>query len=663
MRVLNFTLVDAFGVLLGSLLFPLVMLIPGYVLGWVFDLFDFRHRLLGTRLAVGVLLSLAFSPVLFYLTSLLFSMQAAFALLAIFAIFFLFLLVREWHIFRADVRWKFFIWLGAAWMAFVTLSLVNLQWGNQLWLSIVAFDQTGRVSIVDAVTRSGVPPANPSYFTGEAVPLTYLYYFWYILCSLVDGLGVSLVDARAALNASSVWAGFGLIAAVLFYLQQRNGSAWQGMWRGVALIAVSGLDALPAAMLMLATGQVIGSVDVWNTWIVSWASSAMWVPHHVAALTVGMTAILLLHYTRRATLSNRCAYPLFAGAALASAFGLSVWVTFVFAVFWITWFTVLLLRRERDFALSVFLSAFAALLFSVPFLVGLLSSPSAGGLPISVEVRSFLQLESAAKDLPAFEHSLLMLAALPFNYLFELGFFFLAGMLWLSSRNAKAVFSNPFYLAEALLLAVTLLIGSFLRSTLGSNDLGWRSWLVGQFVLLVWGVDVWLSAPDLPSSTRRILLSFAVLGAFTSVMDAALLRTAWVRMTSVEESRRYYSARLAYEFIRDHTPEAAIIQTNPADYVDRPSGLYGSRQMVVSNRTPYETDIHADYQSLASGLIPLFSGKLTDWQTMDEVCAWHGVNVLIFDDTDPAWKTLNALTTRRAPLYANLHYIVFACGE
>ena len=41
----------------------------------------------------------------------------------------------------------------------------------------------------------------------------------------------------------------------------------------------------------------------------------------------------------------------------------------------------------------------------------------------------------------------------------------------------------------------------------------------------------------------------------------------------------------------------------------------------------------------------------------------HGVNVLIFDDTDPAWKTLNALTTRRAPLYANLHYIVFACGE
>ncbi len=660
MTALNFTLIDLLGVWVGVLLFSLTALLPGYAAGWAFHLFDFRRRLFGSRLVIGVVLSLAFSPIFIYLTALIFSLKTAavgLALLLIIPIF------KEKNIKRFNKRWRFFAWVGAAWAVFAAFALVNLQWGNSLWLSIVSFDQTGRVSIVDAITRSGVPPINPSYYPGEAVPLMFLYYFWYILCSLIDMLGGSVVDARAALNASSIWAGFGLIAIVLLYLRLRNGDAWQTAWRGVALLSVSGLDVLPALMLMLATRQIIGSVDVWNTWIVSWVGSALWVPHHLAALVAALTAILLIQYARHKDIPHRRLYPLFAGAALASAFGLSVWVTFVFGVFWLLWFITLVVRREQGSAWAVFLSAAAALFFSSPFLVGLIqSASSAGEFPIIFEVRSFLQLESFVKDLPVVWRSLVMLAALPFNYILELGFFSLAGLLWFTLHDRTSFLSNPFYLAELLLLAVTLMIASLLRSTLGSNDLGWRAWLAGQFVLLIWGVDVWI-ALQIPLRTKRILLIFALFGILSTAMDAALLRSAWVFMTDGEESRRYYSARLAYEFIRDHTPDSAIVQNNPFHFVDRPSGLYGTRQMVISSRTPYGMVTEAEFERLSNSVGALFLAQTADWQEADQICAKHAINIFILSSADPAWQNLSALKIQRAPRYENAYYAIFDCGE
>ena len=95
------------------------------------------------------------------------------------------------------------------------------------------------------------------------------------------------------------------------------------------------------------------------------------------------------------------------------------------------------------------------------------------------------------KEWSPIARSLIMLAVLPINYLFELGFFFIAGIYWFKIKGKETYRSNPFYLAEILLLAVVLFIGSCLRSTLiTTNDLGWRAWLPGQFILLIWGVDI-----------------------------------------------------------------------------------------------------------------------------------------------------------------------------
>ena len=99
-------------------------------------------------------------------------------------------------------------------MAFCIFCLVDIQLGNRLYYTVIGLDYTTRAALIDAITRTGVPPINPSYYPGHPEQLTYLYYFWYILGSLVDQLGGKWVDSRAALIASVCWCGLGLMATI-----------------------------------------------------------------------------------------------------------------------------------------------------------------------------------------------------------------------------------------------------------------------------------------------------------------------------------------------------------------------------------------------------------------------------------------------------------------
>ena len=53
------TLRDLVSFFLAVGLFGLVLFVPGFVLGWLCDVLDFRRRPLATQLALGVLLSVA----------------------------------------------------------------------------------------------------------------------------------------------------------------------------------------------------------------------------------------------------------------------------------------------------------------------------------------------------------------------------------------------------------------------------------------------------------------------------------------------------------------------------------------------------------------------------------------------------------------------------
>ena len=680
---MNFTLQDILGATLAFCLFPLVIVFPGYIFGWVLDLFDFKRRQPIVRLGIGIVLSFVISPIVLHLTSSLLSFNFSLLTLTGFAAAFAIIILREKPVSTSKTKRhaKPFFGIGICWAAFAILSLINIQWKDHLYFSVTSFDQTTRVAIIEAMTRTGIPPINPSYYPGHPVQLTFLYYFWYILCSMIDAIGGQYVDARAALNASSAWAGLGLMAVVALYLWQRNAirgeSAWRSARIGIGLLAVSGLDVIPIAMLMLATGQIVGSIDVWNTWIQSWIASALWVSHHIASLIAGLSAMMLAQSARGRSTSKQFVILTIAGLGFASALGLSMYVTLVFVVFWGAWLVAIFLQKtDRSVILPMIFSGIVAILLASPFLMGLLQGGGggAGHFPIIFEVRTFLQLESFVKDWSPIARSLIMLAVLPINYLFELGFFFMAGLYWFKIKDKMTFRSNPFYLAEILLLIIVLLVGSCLRSTLiTSNDLGWRAWLPGQFILLIWGVDVLenlvFTSNPVSSITgeakknRNLLLVFLSIGILTSAMDAVLLRTAWPVMTGAGATRKYYSARLAYDYLRDNIPVGVITQNNPLNYVDRPSGLYGTHQMVIADRTSYgvSRDI---FNKLADEIGVIFTSEnVNDWQFTDRICRKHSIELLIIEDTDPIWNSIPALKMQRPPLYENAHYALFACGD
>ncbi|MCJ7434723.1 MAG: hypothetical protein MUO77_14650, partial [Anaerolineales bacterium] len=180
---MNFTLQDILGASLAFCLFPLVIVFPGYVTGWVLDIFDFRLRQPIVRLGIGLVLSFAVSPIVLDLTSSLLSFNFALLILGGFAAAFAVIILKEKPSFTPETnrRAQIIVWICIVWAAFAILSLIDIQWKDQLYFSVISADQTTRVAIIDAMTRTGVPPINPSYYPGRPVQITFLYYFWYIL--------------------------------------------------------------------------------------------------------------------------------------------------------------------------------------------------------------------------------------------------------------------------------------------------------------------------------------------------------------------------------------------------------------------------------------------------------------------------------------------------
>ncbi|MCZ2127156.1 MAG: hypothetical protein LC099_05200 [Anaerolineales bacterium] len=672
---MNFMAQDIFGATLAFVLFPLVLVFPGYVCGWAFDLFDFRARRLTTRFALALLLSVAVCPILYYLAASLLSMNAALILTFLFAAAFAILILREKPTLHLRAAPRPLIGLALGWILLAFLSLIDLQLGaKELYFSVASYDHTTRVSIIDAMTRTGVPPINPSYYPHHPVKLTFLYFFWYILGAVVDKIGGAWVNARVALFASVVWCGLALMALIAFYLRLRGGEAKNQLWKkavaGVSLLAVTGLDFLPALAYMRTGEGVVGDVEHWNEQITAWVGALLWVPHHVAALIAATVGVMLVHFARTKPLKTRLIALTFSGVAFASSLGLSVFVTLVFVLFWAAWMAALYFQKEnRPLILPMAFAGLVALILAGSFMLGLLSGNGAGAFPVAFTVRAFSLVDVAFKQ-PSILQYVLRLVFLPVNYLFELGFFALAGIFWLK-LNKSEIRKNPFYLAEALLLCASFFVGTFARSTLiENNDLGWRAWLPGQFVLLIWGADVidrfFMSSKKLsafsPASKYNLIVLLA-LGIFSTLTDLTLLRFAYNFAYGAEAGRTIYSAREAYAAINQTLPLDAIVQYNPTDSINRPSGLYGMRQSVISDRTSYGVPLD-EYNAKVAEVARLFNlTNIQNWDEPDALCEANDINAIVLVKSDPLWSSLDALKTQRTPIYLNDYYAVFACGK
>jgi hypothetical protein len=698
-RLIGFALtkVDILGSVRCVVAFVTILLAPGYCLAFACNLLGFRGRPLRERLAWGTAVSFAVMPIVAVEVAKCGSLTAVCWLAGLSTVGFLGILTRE--IWRQSPnlisRWGWWCaGIAIVWVFLVVFELVDVAQGNHLYLSVTVMDNSLRSAFIDAVMRSGIPPANPLFWPGHPVPMRY-YYFWYGVTAVAAKMEAA--TARQAIIASAAWAGFGLAAVVTLYCRHflspvSNGAVavrrWPRVGMALALLAVTGLDITPALFKFVAHLPTDGDMEWWSTESVSsWMDSVLWVPHHIAGLVCCLFGFLLVWMSKGLRPIERSLCVLLAGVAFASAFGLSIWIPVAFAIVmfgWMLW--VLVWERESRPRVPILLGAgLIAVLALLPFLQELrtVSPPeitaTAGGvqaadgsiagepphllrlgvrriidpdgllaLPLLVGfVQSHPRLTGPAVGLIA-----RVLLLFP-GYFVELGFYglILIATLWAGYRSRL----DESMRTALFLTAVTLLITTFVRSTvIENNDFGYRSVLIAQFFLLLlavrWGEGGFGEGKRRWRHTAIAMLWIGVAG---TVYQAAVLRLylpvedGLGRPNVAGLSERAMALRVGFDAMDRSIPKNAVVQYNtaqPSDYFRFAQMLQVKRQTAAGLPqcgVPFGGDA-SDCAAVEREVKRLFSPQ-TEVRGADSavlarsICGGMGVGYLVATRWDEVW--------------------------
>ncbi|MFN7541893.1 MAG: hypothetical protein ACK5TN_03745 [Acidobacteriota bacterium] len=659
--------------LLGATLcFCLFLFIPGWLLGEWSGWLGWRNMDGRQRTTLAMLLSLGISPVLVYSLS----RWAGFP--AVWALFGLLWAIAFWRLLQLKGRLDFGSWgwdlaILASWAIVYSLSVVDLVFDREVWVNINAMDAVAHVSFVDAITRTGIPPDNPFSYPGQSVPLFY-YYFWYLMCSLVDQLGMQWITARAAVQAGSLWIGILLALLAGLYAERIGLQFHMSMPRRRAmvwiLVAVTGFDLLPwsfAHALHAALGMGSGggvSLEHWNEQATAWLGAVIMSPHHVAALIMCMTGILVWIET------PRWQGIWIAGLAIASAAGTSLYVTLSTVTGLMIFGGWQLARGKREGRLMLWRLAGVAMvaaLFYAPFAFELLRNSTQMAKPLTLTVRAFLitdywlpSILKPLKQMPVARY-VLRLVFLPLNYLLEFGYFLMAAALFWKWRRAQGRVLGSSEQVLLSLLAGSALLCTFIASTLsGNNDLGWRGFLIAQFVLLLWALPVTYSllSRQITGWWRKGLLaalSIGILGTATEIINFRV-------RTDGSASMRSRYAREAYQWIFENTSNTGIVAFNPIEPIDFFSALIGNRQVVSAGRA-YGSYFGIGKQGEIALMDSLrfFAAKMSATEQLNYFSKYQ-VSILVVLPGDAIWRDSASLTWLGSPSYENPGARVFVKG-
>lgn len=506
--------------------------------------------------------------------------------------------------------------VAAGWTILALFLLTDLQVGHKLFFSVVMADQSYRVAFTDAVLRTGVPPANPLYFSGTAAPMRY-FYFWYVLCAAAAR--IAHVSARHAFISSSMWCGFGLTATVHLYTNHFFNWSRRQRWIAISLLLVSGADLLPAVGQAILQPSLNGDTEWWSVDpIDSWPDSLLWVPHHVASVLCCLLAFLLLWQLLSAVGSTGAEQPpgetrssfsknvsqvttlALAAAGCSSALGLSVYVAFGFALLMAAWLLRLWLTHDpirqpatKYMAVLTGLSTILGAPFIRELITGFAEAAHAGTPALHVFTLSTRRMIDSGliTGLPVFAHlnqthpilldqTIRLILLLP-GLAMELGLFG-AVLVFLLVSKRRGALQNPARETVLFFSVVGLILTMFLSSAvITNNDFGYRAVMLPQFFLLLLTADVlgsWSLNDPAPAVARsptrlRLLHALWVLGALGSIFWAVLLR-AWLPYEAAKPGSGFadlptdaFQIRSAFVALDYAAPSNAVIAFLPIDPV------------------------------------------------------------------------------------------------
>ncbi|MGB6973082.1 MAG: hypothetical protein WBD67_00220 [Terracidiphilus sp.] len=693
-----------------------VMVCPGYVAAWFTDLHGFRKRSVVERIFWSLPLSLAITPIASVLIGKAFSLNVVVALLAACTVVCAGVVWAEGRALRrAGEKWRIgFRPLGGvalaaalAWIAVVVLSLVDLEWGHKLYMNVAMLDECFRINWTESVLRTGVPPANPIYWFHHTATMRN-YYFWYVLCAAVARM--THLPVRAVLMASSVWAGFSLAALSGLYLKYflEVGSRLRPQsLRIVLLLAVSGLDIcyiLWEFIYLHIAPQ--GEIDLWSkNPIFSWLNNLLWTPHHVASLICCMFAFLIAWiFGRRG--SDRITSIILVAMALASAFGLSVYVAFAFflaAVAWGSWQVFIEHTTQPTLLLAV--GGGGSLLFLLPYLWELIHDAGGihGGSLFSFAIREMISPDGfAASSLIQYmsgghqqlARNLAKLILLLPGYAIEFGFFLLALLIYVVPAYRDRRPLSPSQKSLVFWVVAMLPVISLIRSgVLVSNDFGWRAALIPQFFFLIAGSEVLLSwrmgandhaalseCDGLPTHTPHWLRSIAaitlIIGMFTTMIEGLMLRfvapigDSELTQSSNLEVRNFfhkaYISHFGYEQLHKVIPINAVVQFNPKD--SKPFWIASDllnvdHQVAITSDKPWcGAELGGDPSGcavMAPAIDSLYRGASAS--EARSVCRRFGIQYLVVRVYDDAWRDKAGWVWTLKPVVSDSEFRALDC--
>jgi hypothetical protein len=691
----------------------------GYVAAWFTNLHNFRQRSLVERIFWSLPLSFAVTPIASYLIGKFISLTAVVAFLLASAIVCAATLFWEGRqIRRLHEKWNIgwnplggkALASAVAWMAITVLSLADIESNHKLFMNVAMSDQSARINWIESVLHTGVPPVNPLYMDVHPAPMRN-YYFWYVICATVGQM--AHIPARAVLAASCVWSGFVLAALSGLYLKHFLcvGARLRTQFLCIiGLSVVSGLDICAVLWNLFFFHKLPPTdLDLWSRDpIFSWLNTLYWAPHHIASLLCCMLAFLLAWNARKKGEPNHAISVALIAFALASAFGLSVYVTFAFFLVLLVWapWQIFVLHSPRP-AMLLAAGGVGAGLMLIPYLRELAGASSGmhSGDAFGFAVRemvppggfltsSLLQPLSASHPLLAL--NIAKIALLPLGYSLELGFYLVVLLVylvptWRGHASLTLEQRSLVFVAVATLPFVT-----FIRSgVLTFNDFGFRGVLLLQFSLLILASELFTgwrfterqdhSADDSASSCRitpRWLRSIAALALVLGVTSLAF-QALWSRfVTSMAEwrasgvydpkarsfSHNAYISSFGYAQLDAAIPNDAVVQFNPKQ---REPFWIAADQIGVNHQTAIASDqpwcgseIGGDPRpcpAMAAAIDALYEGVSAE--QAQATCRRYGIQYLIARIYDPAWGDKDGWVWTLKPVVLQDEFRALDCGH
>ena len=426
-----------------------------------------------------------------------------------------------------------------------------------------------KVAMIDAMTRLGLPPANPFFAAGGGRGVLSYYYLWHFAAAQLSLVtGVSGWEADAALTGVTAYASLLLMMGLA--LRIAAALAVGGTGRRGAVVALVAVIALTGGMRPV-LGWAIGWTDFNRIFadyrdLESWMSQACWVPQHLAAANSALLVLLLIP----ALATRRVTPALLTGIVAAAAFGCSVWIGGVTLAAMAAAVGARVAWRagpagRRAFALTGFAAVAVAMAVAWPILTAAAATVGArgGGAPIAFHPYEVFgpfvpAAVRRALDLPGF-----WLVLLPF----DLPALFTAGVAtllsyWQVMRRAPALIDAQVVdLGVAALTGLT--VGWLFVSTIGNNDLGWRAVLVPTMVLLA------AAAAGLAASLRSgAWAAPALMLALVAVGFPDRIALGNVIGRPSDDAEHFAAEPALWAAVRRHAGPADRVANNPLDLDD-----------------------------------------------------------------------------------------------